>query len=188
MAEVMKAIISTICDTLNFIFVDYDSKKQSQLDQYNLLQRCQIIIPLIRKRQHLKEPMSKYSIASQIEFLGEQEKLAAEEKLMDLKTELIGLGHIGDIRDDSRLAGCFALGKLHRFYTVEKVAAEIYKNTKLYETTNYEQISRSVVHMVANDLSKATNTDYGKCAQFVITSLVPNIKNAYQTYLTQPKE
>jgi len=107
----------------------------------------------------------------------------AQEILADLQIALILLGHSGNIRKDSRLAMAFISGKLSQSWTVERVAAEIHKNTLLYEKTLFSKTSHDMVELMALDLSKSTGKPLLETRKWVVGAIMPTVRQSYQQFM-----
>lgn len=121
------------------------------------------------------------TLSNIISRLPEPQAQRAQRLLTKLKQELRQIGHSGYVREDSQLAISFISGRLDRQnWNLRTVATEIAKTSRLYEETNFAQVSRRIVADVIASCSPCVRQEDMPIVQrTAIHFLVPALKSVY---------
>lgn len=120
-------------------------------------------------------------LTTSIAQLPDNQAQRARHLLGRLKQELRKLGHNGYVREDSQLAISFVCNRLDRSkWNLRSVATEIYKTSRLYEATNFGDVSRCIVEEAARGCAQLVDPhDFAVVRRTAIHFLVPALKNVY---------
>lgn len=124
---------------------------------------------------------SRLTLSGAISRLSEPDAQRARHLLTRLKQELKKLGHNGFVREDSQLAISFIMDRLDRNkWNLRSVATEIYRTSRLYEETNFADLSHGIVEdVVENCAQLVAREDRSVVRRAAVHFMVPALKSVY---------
>lgn len=134
-----------------------------------------------RTSRNPKRHVAKPTLSSMISRLPDSQAQRARHLLSRLKQELKKLGHSGFVREDSQLAISFVSGHLDRQkWNLRTVATEIFKTSRLYEETNFAEVSHRIIHDVIHSCNGLVDPrDRAVVKKTAIHFMIPALKSVY---------